>query len=129
MLLTAAAAVVLLWQVRAWKQLPKLVLDERESTYRHRQSRRRLQASGMLFAASLAMTAALFIPWRRFPTLFVVAWCAIALVVGWVVLLALADSVANYQFWSGTRRHTLVEQAKLRAELMRHEPEKRNGHR
>lgn len=127
LLLSLASAGALVFQARSWQGLPRIE-DERERAYRRTQLRRRMQVSVMLLAVGSGMVGGLFIPQDRRPSLFVAYWCGLMGLVLWVIVLALIDARANYHFWTTSRRRALMEHARLKAEVARREPEKRNGH-
>lgn len=125
--LVIGAGVAFYIQWLDWRRLAADRDDDDERRHRRRQLRRRMQVSIMLALIGLGMAGGLFLP-QRWPSLFVVYWCAIMAGLVWVAALAIADGYSTYQFWTRRRRQSLVEQARLRAELLRREPEKRNGH-
>lgn len=127
LILAVVSIAAFFYQGRAWRAVPTIA-DERERDFRQRQLRRRMQVSVMLGLIGLGMILGLYINQQQRPNLFVGFWSGLMLVVLWVIALALVDARANYQFWTTSRRRALMEHAKLKAELARREPEKRNGH-
>jgi hypothetical protein len=113
------AVYLLVRHVRQWRveQVSDASADERR--YLRGRYRRRMQSSAMLLLAGLAMHAGQRIDWQRQPTLYVFLWCGVALVVSWVIVLALVDIVATRLHLARLERQRVVEKAKLTAELAR----------
>ena len=113
------AAVMLTSHVAHWKELKanKDSLDPAEHDFRYRQCRRRLQASSLLALVGVAMFVGQLIDVKRHPSFFVYFWCAVALLVLWIVLLALADAFATRMRLLRLKQDRLIETARLQARL------------
>jgi len=81
----------------------------------------------MLCLAGVAMYLGQLIRANQQPTLYVFFWCGVALLVLWVIVLALADIFATRMHIARLKRQRIVEEAKLRAELARASAPKGNG--
>ena len=130
LLLILAAACFVRWHVRAWRALAARArgMDPAELDFRRRQLRRRTQTSGMLGLVGIAMLVGrLLIVWRAHPTLILLFWGGVVLLVLWLGLLAVADMVATRYYFGRLRQSYLVEQARLRAQLRRMEKTRGNG--
>ncbi|MCS7306591.1 MAG: hypothetical protein NZ602_15975 [Thermoguttaceae bacterium] len=122
-----AVACVLLWtHSRTW-QASRDLPDPEERDYRHRQYRRRMQTSGLLAGAAVALLVGQWIPETVPRTFRIIFWGGVVLVVFWVILLALADIVAIYHYYGRLRTSYLVERAKLQAQLRRVQAARGNG--
>jgi hypothetical protein len=122
-----AVACVLLWtHSRSW-QTHQNTPDPEERDYRRRQYRRRMQTSGLLAGAAVALLVGQWIPDAVPRTFRILFWGGVVLVVFWVILLALADMVAIYHYYGRLRTSYLVERAKLQAQLRRVQAARGNG--
>ena len=122
-----AVACVLLWtHSRTW-QASRHCPDPEERDYRRRQYRRRMQTSGLLAGAAVALLVGQWIPEAVPRTFRILFWGGVVLVVFWVILLALADMVAIYHYYGRLRTSYLVERAKLQAQLRRVQAARGNG--
>jgi hypothetical protein len=93
-------------------------LDPEEVDFRRRQARRRIQTSAMLGLVGIGMLIGrLLIVWRAPPTLILLFWGGVVLLVLWLAVLAVADMVATRYYFSRLREKYLVEQARLQAQL------------
>ena len=126
--LFAVAASLVVLHVRAWNRAKRHDLDPVERRFAWWQFRRRTQASAMLGLVAVAIVVGSFIPHRRWPSIFVFFWFAVAMPVVWVLLLAIVDMFATGRHLSQSSRRLLTEQSKLRAELKRHMLARGNGH-
>jgi len=129
-LLILAAACFVRWHVSAWRALAARArqMDPTELDFRRRQLRRRTQTSGMLGLVGIAMLVGrLLIVWRAHPTLILLFWGGVVLLVLWLGLLAIADMAATRYYFGRLRQSYLVEQARLRAQLRRMEETRGNG--
>jgi hypothetical protein len=103
-------------------------LDPEEIDFRRRQTRRRIQTSTMLGLVGIAMLVGrLLIVWRAPPTLILLFWGGVVLLVLWLGVLAVADMVATRYYFNRLREKYLVEQARLQAQLRRMERTRGNG--
>lgn len=130
LLLVVAAGWFVRWHVSAWRALGERAsqLDPEEIDFRRRQLRRRTQTSAMLGLVGIGMLVGrLLIVWRAHPTLILLFWGGVVLLVLWLGLLAVADMVATRYYFSRLRRDYLVEQARLQAQLRRMERTRGNG--
>ena len=127
-LLLLAAVVLMVSHVRAWRAARQKQLDAEEFDYRRRQFRRRMQTSAMLGVLAVAMLVGYVLTFWLSSKVFALAfWTAIILVVVWTCLLALVDIWATKHYFGRLRHDTLVEQAKLRAEIRRMQAFRGNG--
>ena len=115
------------WHVRQWRAEQAGDQNADERRYQRGRFRRRMQASAMLCLAGTAMYAGQLIDAQRTPTLYVFFWCGVALLVFWVMSLALADILATRLHIARLKRQRLVEEAKLQAELARARGSNGNG--
>jgi len=130
LLLVFVAAWFVRWHASAWRALGQRAsqLDPEELDFRRRQLRRRTQTSAMLGLVGVGMLVGrLLIVWRAPPTLILVFWGGVVLLVLWLGLLAVADIVATRYYFSRLRRDYLVEQARLQAQLRGMERTRGNG--
>jgi len=130
LLLVFAAGWFARWHVSAWRELGERAsqLDPEELDFRRRQLRRRTQTSAMLGLVGIGMLVGrLLIVWRAHPTLILLFWGGVVLLVLWLGLLAVADMVATRYYFSRLRQNYLVEQARLQAQLRRMERTRGNG--
>jgi len=130
LLLIFAAGCFVRWHVSAWRALGERAsqLDVEEIDFRRRQLRRRTQTSVMLGLVGIGMLVGrLLIVWRAHPTLILLFWGGVVLLVLWLGLLAVADMVATRYYFGRLRQSCLVEQARLRAQLRRMERTRGNG--
>ena len=127
-LLLLAAVGLMVSHVRSWRASQQAKLDAEEFDYRRRQFRRRMQTSAMLGVLAVAMLVGylltLWLGSRAFALAF---WSAIILVVVWTCLLAVVDIWATKHYFGRLRHDSLVEQAKLRAEIRRIQAFRGNG--
>ena len=122
-MLLLAAVVMMISHVRSWRAARQQELDAEEFDYRRRQFRRRMQTSAMLGVLAVAMLVGYVLTLWLGSRVFALAfWSAIILVVLWTCLLALVDMWATKHYFGRVRHDTLVEQAKLRAEIRRSRP-------
>ena len=126
--LLLAAVVLMVSHMRAWRAARQKELDAEEFDYRRRQFRRRMQTSAMLGVLAVAMLVGYVLTLWLGSRVFALAfWSAIILVVVWTCLLALVDMWATKHYFSRVRNESLVEQAKLRAEIRRIQAFRGNG--
>lgn len=87
-----------------------------------------MQTSAMLGLLALAILVGQRVGSRIESRLFVFSYLGVVLLmVGWLVLLAVADMLATKHHFGRMRRTYLVEQAKLQAELRRIQASRGNG--
>jgi hypothetical protein len=118
------------WHIRAWRALGERAsqMKPEELDFRRRQLRRRTQTSAMLGLVGIAMLVGrVLIVWRAPPTLILVFWAGVVLLVLWLGLLAVADMVATRYYFSRLRQSYRIEQARLQAELRRMQRTRGNG--
>ena len=126
--LLLAAVVLMVSHVRSWRAAQQQELDAEEFDYRRRQFRRRMQTSAMLGVLAVAMLVGYVLTLWLGSRVFALAfWSAIILVVVWTCLLALVDMWATKHYFGRVRHDSLVEQAKLRAEIRRIQAFRGNG--
>jgi hypothetical protein len=130
----------LVWShVRTWsalklekERLVRANVDQADAAaadydYRYRQCRRRLQASSLLGLVGVALFVGQLIDFRKNPSFFVFFWCAVALLVLWIVLLALADVFATRMRNLRLSQERLIENAKLQARIRKAKERLRDG--
>lgn len=113
-LLVVASAVMLLWHLRAWRTADHGGLGAREADFLRRQFRRRSQASGMIGLIGLLLLGDL---WITDPLSALLYWCGVALMVGWTMLLALADWFASRVYYGHLTAASHAEHASIQAEI------------
>jgi hypothetical protein len=118
-LLLLLAVGLIAWNVRSWRALQREEQDAEERQFGQRQFRRRLQVSGMLALLACGLLLGQLIPPARQPTLYVLFWFGVLLMLGWIVMLAVGDMVVNRQRLAKFQRQRKVEEARLHAELER----------
>jgi peptidoglycan/LPS O-acetylase OafA/YrhL len=119
-LLLALAVGLIGWNVRSWRAARREeASDAEELEFSRRQFRRRLQVSGMLAGLAVAMVLGQFIPHLKRPTLYVLFWFGVLLVLGWIVLLAMGDLVVGRRRLAKFHEQRKIEEARLNAELER----------
>ena len=114
--LIAFAAVMLARHRAAWQAASEDELGEQEHDYLRRQYRRRLQASAMIGLVGIAVVVGI---WFTDTVAAAVYWGAVALVVCWIGLLAVADLISTRMYFHSVRKGQLEEQAALQTELDR----------
>lgn len=117
--LAAGALALVAWHWSSWRTAQAADLPAAELDYRRKQFRRRTQASGMLAIAAAALIVGQFIPWRERPSLYVWFWCGTALLLVWVVALAVGDLLATRVHFRHLFRERSEARAALHAELSR----------
>jgi hypothetical protein len=128
LLMLSAAVVLMVSHVRSWRACRQAELDAEEFEYRRRQYRRRMQTSAMLAVLAVAMLVGYVLTlWLGSKVFALAFWTGIILVVGWTCLLALVDIWATKHYFGRLRHDTMVEQAKLRAEIRRIQAFRGNG--
>lgn len=115
--LLLAAAVLMAWHVKAWRSAARRKQDARELDFHWRQFRRRMQCSAMLVFLAVPVFIGQWITGP--PILVILFWGATLLIVAWLALLALADTIVTVHHFQGLRAECLIEQAKLKAEEKR----------
>jgi hypothetical protein len=112
------AAGLLLWHVLSWRHLQREE-EGAELDFGRRQFRRRVQTSSMLGVLAIGLCVGQLIPRQQTPTLFVLFWLGLLLLLAWIVLLALGDLIVGRQHIARLSRERRVAEAQLRAELQR----------
>ena len=126
--LLALAISLLVLHLRAWNKARRDDLEPAERRHAHRQFRRRIQASAMLGVVAVAIPLGTWIPHRQWPSAFVFFWFAVAMLVVWVLALALVDALATSRQMLRTSRRNTADEVSLRAELKRRLLSGGNGH-
>jgi hypothetical protein len=119
-LLLLAAAGLIGSHVRTWRQVQDLApgAEPRETEFRWRQFRRRMQSSAMLAILAVAMLVGHWVTLDAAgAVVFSVYWGCVVLVVFWLMLLALADVVSTRQHFGRLHAGQVVEKARLEAEM------------
>lgn len=100
-------------------------LPEPEREYRHRQIRRRIQASGLIGIIGIALFLGdTLIVWFDYPIVTVSYWGLVAIITLLVAFLAMADFWATRRYLNRVYEDSLLEQTRLHAELYRLQQEK-----
>ena len=127
LLLLLCAAALMGMHVRTWRTFQQRPMDPAEQDYHGRQFRRRMQSSGMLGVLAVAIFVGQLISNVASPVILFAFWGAVALMVVWVAMLAVADILATKYYYGRLRRDCLIERAKLQARLNRMENARGNG--
>ena len=130
LVLLLAAVVLIASHVRAWRRFRHRTseLEANELDFRRRQYRRRMQTSAMLAVLAVAILASHFVASPPLPRwVFALYWGFVLFLLGWVVLLALADLVHTSFYFSRLRDRYRLEESRLKAELRRIQNPRRNG--
>ena len=117
--LLAMAAGWIAWHIRVWRVTRRTERDESERLFQWRRFRRRVQASGMLALAAVAIGLGQWIEPKAHPTFFLGYWMCVLVSVLWLGALALADAVATRLHAQKRLGRLAAEQAGLEAELNR----------
>lgn len=115
------------WHVRQWRVEQAGDQNADDHRYQRGRFRRRMQSSAMLCLAGVAMVVGQLIRAKEQPSLYVFFWWGVAILVLWVMALALADILATRQHIARLKRQRIVEEARLRAELARANAPRGNG--
>ena len=115
--LLLAAAVLMTLHIKAWRSASRRKQAPRELDFHWRQFRRRMQSSAMLIFVGIAVFVGQWITGP--PILVILFWGATLLIVVWLALLAVADTIVTMHHFQALRADCLVEQAKLNAEANR----------
>lgn len=110
---------LLISHLRTWRDKRRQLAAGDEYRYHRRRFLRRMQTSAMLTLAGLALFIGQLIPPHAWPSLFVFFWCGVALLLAWVVVLALADAAATRAYLGRLERQRNAERAALEQELIR----------
>jgi hypothetical protein len=116
--LLACAAIMIVWHVRSWRSQLAAGLEAKELDYRRRQFRRRMQSSGLMGIIALSLPVGVSVL-REWPKVGVFFWGVVMLLLGWVVILAVADIWATKYFFGKLRDSYQLEKTRLEAELRR----------
>ncbi len=109
--------VLVWWHFRQWNRFRQELTEPRDREYYRLRLRRRVQTSGMVGVLGLLILGGLLLPPRQFPTLFVLLWIGVLLLLLWIVLLALADGMAAHQYHARLQNDILVRRAVLEAQV------------
>lgn len=119
---------LLISHVRTWRNKRSQLAAGDELRYHRRRFLRRVQTSAMLTLAGVALIIGQLIPPHIWPSLFVFFWCGVALLLAWVVLLALADAAATRAYVGRLQQQRTAERSALEQELMQLRRRNQNGH-
>lgn len=125
MFLLISAAGLMGWHAKTWKTASLNTQDAKELDYHWRQFRRRMQCSAMLIILAVAVFVGQWITGP--PLLVILFYSGTLLLVAWLALLAVADTIVTVHHFQGLRADCLVEQAKLKAEAKRIKSVNGNG--
>lgn len=117
-LLIAVGVGAMVWHFQTWRTFESS-RNELERQFRWRQYRRRMQASGVMGVLGVAVFGGTRLDQLERPSLFVVWWCSVAALVGWLLLIALADALATTIYAGRMRREYDRGRRTLEAELAR----------
>jgi hypothetical protein len=123
--LWGVSAALICVHLRTWRQEALAGGDDLLGQYAWRKFRRRMQASIMIGIAGVAIFVGQWLPQR--PVFYLVYWAGVVLWVIWIALLAMADFVATQHHFGRLHGQHLIEHARLKTELRRHDT-RRNGH-
>lgn len=129
-LMLLASAALMVSHARTWRRVRDRPApqDAKETQYRWRQFRRRMQTTAMLAIAAVALLVGHWIdPERVSPLVFLLYWAGVILLVLWVALLAVADMISTKSYFGRVQQSQLVEKAKLQAELRKIQSSRGNG--
>lgn len=112
---------------RAWRRMRGQLAAGDEQLHFRRRFLRRLQTSALLTLAGVGLIVGQLIPPRVWPSLFVCFWCAVALLLMWIALLAMADAAATRAYIGRLQRKRNAERSELEQELMRLKRRSQNG--
>lgn len=127
-LLVLLSAGLLVAHTRSWRRVQEEKPDARHLDFSRRQYRRRMQTSGMLGLAALGIVIGGLIPPRAYPSLFVCWWCAVVLLIAWILLLALGDAVATRAHYGLLANQQRRQRTQLESELRNLRQQSSNGH-
>jgi hypothetical protein len=113
------AAGLAYWQAHAWRHAQGEEIGGEELEFGRRQFQRRLQTSLILGLLAIGLCVGQLIDRNRSPTVFVLFWLGMLLLLGWMVLLALGDLVLGRQHVARLTRERRIAEAQLNAELDR----------
>jgi hypothetical protein len=113
-MLVLASVLLILVHRRTARRAAEVFGAPEEREFAASQYRRRVQTSAMIGLVGVLLFAG---QWVEHPIGVLVYWLAVVLLVVWIMLLALADVVATRTHFSRLRRGSLVEHARLQAEL------------
>lgn len=117
--IVAAAALLALSHVRAWRRLQEENLNQRDYSHHERQYRRRIQTAGILGVVGVAIVVGqiLLTHTRVSPWVLLIYWCVVVLLLAWMCLLAAVDFLVTRHHYAQIRDGYVVEEARLRREL------------
>lgn len=118
---------LLISHLRTWRSKRRELAAGDEFRYHRRRFLRRMQTSAMLALAGAALFVGQLIPPHVWPSLFVFFWCGVALLLVWVVVLALADAAATRAYLGRLQRQRNAERSVLEQELIRLRRRSQNG--
>jgi hypothetical protein len=123
-LLLLTSAILLVWQFRGKPAASDGVPDARTIRFLLRQHRRRVLVGVLVGFVGLAFVGSV---WTRTPLIAATYWMCVAIVVGWIAALAVADLSSSRRHFRRLYAEHLSAQAVLRAELDRLRRHRGNG--
>jgi len=114
--LLVAGGLLMTWHVNAWKKRTGHAISEEMYRYHRRQLFRRMQASGLIALLGVFFLAGDFL---RDPYWKVAYWSAAALIVVWLIVLAVADIRSTQTRFGQLHEEYLVQKAALKEEVNR----------
>ena len=112
--LIVVAAMMLIRNTMYWYAVRKDEMEEREQNFFHRQYRRRSQANSIIAIVGVAIILGV---WVTDSVMVAAYWLGVALLVGWMALLAVVDLVTTRMHYSRLHREQLERRALLEAEI------------
>jgi type VI protein secretion system component VasK len=122
--LLAISAGLIISQRRAWRVVVESQRSAKEREFALRQIQRRMQMGTLVGVLAIAIMAGDWITSLAWALAF---WSMIALLVLWVVLLAVADLRATRRHFGQLLRANRAEEIRWQTEALRHKEEYRNG--
>lgn len=110
---------------RVWRQSRLDDLSNEAHVFARRQFGRRLQSSLLVGLIGAAMLAS---PLVTNPWVAIGYWGVVMLLLGWVMVLAVADVASTQQHFRHLQEEVLLERAALEAELRKLENQRSDGH-
>jgi hypothetical protein len=123
--LLVISTVLVFAHLRVWRAEQSFPEADEYREFAWRKFRRRMQASIMIGIAGVAILASAWLPDK--PLVQLTYWAAVVILVAWIALLACADLLATRHYFGQAQLDHVVEHARLRAQLRRHQHEG-NGH-
>jgi MFS family permease len=124
LLLLAISVGMIVSQRQAWRRVLASQRSAEEREFALRQVQRRMQTGALVGLLAVAMFVG---DWITSPAWSLAFWCMIAMLVLWVLILALLDVRATRRHYSQLLRANRAEERRWHTEALRHKDEYRNG--